>query len=320
MESWQQRRLQPQQRTLVGAEQYCGYNGTGSFTQTGGTNAASGGIELGINYGGVGSYSLSGGLLSAGGVGLGDLGPGTFTQTGGTNNSGGISLGGQTTSAVGVYNLSGGLLSGGYESITDSGGGTFTQTGGTNNASSLYVQAAASGDYILSGSSVLTATTIEDIGWNVANSFIQSGGVNSITGALDVGYDFNTSGTYSLSGSGSRLSATGGENVGSLSGESTGTFTQTGGLNATSTLSIGIGSSFLLGGGTLQVTGSIINQGVFAGNGTPSALAAGGILDMTRGTWQTLQALSVSMTANSLLIVPAEFNTSTGFAHHTPWV
>ena len=40
-------------------------------------------------------------------------------------------------------------------------------------------------------------------------------------------------------------------------------------------------------------------------------------MDLSSGTWQNLGALSVSMGANSLLIVPAGFNPSTGFARYS---
>ena len=46
--------------------QYVGYNGTGSFTQSGGTSTVFF-LQLGYNAGGSGTYSLSGsGLLSSG--------------------------------------------------------------------------------------------------------------------------------------------------------------------------------------------------------------------------------------------------------------
>ena len=82
-------------------------------------------------------------------------------------------------------------------------------------------------------------------------------------------------------------------------------------------LSIGSGGSYLLAGGALQVNGGLVNQGIFSGGSTPATLTANGILDLSSGTWQNLGSISLSMGANSLLIVPAGFNTSTGFASYS---
>ena len=49
----------------------------------------------------------------------------------------------------------------------------------------------------------------------------------------------------------------------------------------------------------------------------PVTLIANGILDTTKGTWQDLEATSVSMSSNGLLIVPAGFNTSTRFGSYS---
>ena len=51
---------------LAASNQYIGYSGTGSFTQSGGTNSVSGTLYVGNNAGSSGSYALSGsGLLAA---------------------------------------------------------------------------------------------------------------------------------------------------------------------------------------------------------------------------------------------------------------
>ena len=65
--------------------EYVGLSGTGSFTQSGGTNSASN-LYLGNNTGGNGVYSLSGsGQVSAQSEYVGSSGTGAFTQTGGSN-------------------------------------------------------------------------------------------------------------------------------------------------------------------------------------------------------------------------------------------
>ena len=45
---------------LLAANQYVGYSGTGSFTQSGGTNAISGNLSLGCNPGSSGTYNFRG--------------------------------------------------------------------------------------------------------------------------------------------------------------------------------------------------------------------------------------------------------------------
>ena len=49
--------------SVTGTE-YIGYYGTGTFTQTGGTNTVYGNLDLGYNAGSSGSYTLGGGTLS----------------------------------------------------------------------------------------------------------------------------------------------------------------------------------------------------------------------------------------------------------------
>ena len=121
------------------------------------------------------------------------------------------------------------------------------------------------------------------------------------------------SGSILMSGSSGQLSVTYDEVVG---GAGTGTFTQNGGVSTVSSLSIGASGVYLLAGGTLQANGSPQNLGTFAGGNTPATLCASGILDMSSGTWQNLGTFSLSMSANSLLIVPAGFNTLTGLANY----
>ena len=122
-------------------------------------------------------------------------------------------------------------------------------------------------------------------------------------------------GAYYLSGSG--LLSASSEYVGYNQG-ATALFQQNGGTNTVSNLAIGPGGTYLLEGGALQVNGSFLNQGIFAGNGTPATLSSNNnILDLSSGAWQNLGALSLSMGPNSLLILPAGFDTSTAFAHYS---
>ena len=100
-----------------------GASGTGTFTQSGGTNSYSGGpnnqgfLSVGSMTGSVGNYNLSGsGLLSGFSEYVGNLGTSAFNQSGGTNSSVCLYVGNDfvnvPNSPGGTYNLSGsGLLS-----------------------------------------------------------------------------------------------------------------------------------------------------------------------------------------------------------------
>ena len=93
---------------------------------------------------------------------------------------------------------------------------------------------------------------------------------------------------------------------------------QTGGANTAATLSIASGAEYLLAGGTLQVSGSLTNLGTFAG-GAGGTLLGGdsAIFDLSQGTLQNVGSMSVDMGANSLLLLPAGFNPTTGFGSYS---
>jgi autotransporter-associated beta strand protein len=324
---------------------YIGYSGSGSFLQTGGTSTVypytnfPGGVYLGYNAGSSGNYSLSGsGQLVCWGSNygayeyVGFYGTGSFSQSGGLNTIGhdndseGLYLGYQASSS-GTYNLSNGQLSvtsngaDASEVIGQLGTGSFTQSGGTNSISGSFAgstlnlgfAASSSGSYTLSSSGLLTLAGTERIGLNGTGTFVQSGGQN-LPGTLILGFAASSHGNYSL-GAGGLLSATN-EIIGN-SPTASALFQQSGGTNVVATLlSIGSGGRYVLGGGTLQAAG-IVNAGVFDGNNSSGTLMANGVVDMTSGTWTNLGATAVSMAANSLLIVPAGFNTSTAFGSYS---
>ena len=284
-------------QVATSSAQYVGYSGSGSFTQSGGSNYAPS-LDLGFNSGSIGMYSLSGtGTLSAGYSSeyIGNSGAGVFNQSGGTNSfTSGIFYLGYNASGNGAYNLSGsGLLSTPTQYVGYSGTGAFAQTGGSNaNSGSLYLGANS----------------------GASGTYSQSGGSNTIAGSLYVGNNSAATATYSLSGTG-QLS-TPNEYIASASGAKA-SFAQSGGTNTATYLTIGAGGTYSLTGGALQASGGIVNQGVFDGGNSPASLAAGGILDLTSGTWKNLSGLSLSMAANSLLLAPAGFNPATALAGYT---
>src|SRR4029077_20874525 len=105
---------------LTSSNEWIGYNGRGTFEQSGGTNtiaAGSGFLDVGVFAGSKGTYNLSGtGSLVVNTIEyIGDVGTGVFNQTGGTNSISGpephLYLGYNAIGTGGTYNLSGGALS-----------------------------------------------------------------------------------------------------------------------------------------------------------------------------------------------------------------
>ncbi len=195
--------------TLVAGYQYVGSRGTGSFSQTAGSNTN---LFLYLGYGTAdsGSYGLGGGATLSTGASqyVGYSGTGNFTQTGGSNTviSGGALYLGYNTGSSGTYNLSGKaqLIGASYfgepEYVGYSGSGSFIQSGGTNIASyglDLGYNSGASGTYNLAGGS-LSATENEDVGVSGTGTFTQSGGTNSISNSSELG--IGSKGTYNLNG------------------------------------------------------------------------------------------------------------------------
>ena len=111
-----------------------GFSGTGTFTQSGGSNVVGSNadsiFDVGVNPGSVGSYNLDGqSLFSSRSCGLGGSGTGTFTQSGGTSSIFSLELGDSPASS-GTYNLNGGVLIVGVLS-KGSGSAAFNFNGGS---------------------------------------------------------------------------------------------------------------------------------------------------------------------------------------------
>ena len=70
----------------VGGNEYSGNSGSGTFTNSGGTDTVTDNLSLGHSAGGSGTYTLSAGSLAVGGGEyIGDSGSGIFTQSGGSD-------------------------------------------------------------------------------------------------------------------------------------------------------------------------------------------------------------------------------------------
>ena len=122
--------------------EYVGETGTGTFTQSGGTNNDAGPLYIGDQPGSNGTYVLSGNSL---------LSVPFWTGWGG-------------------------------ETVGYSGVGTFIQSGGTNSIEQFTVgnswSASGTGTYFLSGPSLLTVSETETVGWGGVGVVNQSGGTN----------------------------------------------------------------------------------------------------------------------------------------------
>lgn len=170
-----------------------------------------------------------------------------------------------TVNGTGSVNMSSGDLTvGNRENIGYSGGySTFTQSGGTNSASELLigVQASGTGIYNLSSgnleaTSAGTSISLGDVG---TGTFNHSGGINTVTNDLNMGFSTDSSGTYNLNG---------------------------GTLDVGGDITRGDGSSRLdYNGGTLTVTGGDISVDRFY-----MGYSSGSNASHTIGTGETISA------------------------------
>jgi hypothetical protein len=196
-----------------------GANGTGTFTQTAGTNTT-GSMIVGTNYGASGTYTLGGGNLAVSGdMIVGERGVGSFSQTNGAVSASNLFVGrwdnGTNQAGTGTYNLSSGFLTVTNQTAVGgwSGNGTFNQTGGTHTTGSLILGewsngtvAQSTGLYKLSDGTLNAGT--EYISIAGPGSFKQTGGTNTAI-YLDVGRAGTNLGTYELR-AGATLNMTGG--------------------------------------------------------------------------------------------------------------
>ena len=256
-----------------------GNSGTGTFTQSGGSNTLRGALTLGLNSMANGSYNLSGtGVLSALEQFIGRSGTGTFTQSGGSNTLSALYLG-RTSTGNGSYNLSGtGSLSASNEFIGNYGTGTFTQSGGTNTLTqNLYLGyiSTGNGSYNLSGTGSLSASN-EFIGYNSTGTFTQSGGTNTLTNNLYLGYTSTGNGNYTILGG--SLDVGGSLYLGGGVSGSGGTASMVIGGYADVIVA---NETFLYEGSTLQMNGGTLVTAQLNGSGSSNATFNSGSLTAT---------------------------------------
>ncbi|MGO9114456.1 MAG: beta strand repeat-containing protein [Thermoguttaceae bacterium] len=282
-----------------------------------------GGLSLGNSAGSGSIVMTAGGFIGAPDgpeETIGDSGIGVFTQSGGTNMAGNTFILGNQSGSTGIYNLSGTGLLQAYncEFVAYFGMGTFTQSGGTNTVGTLWLasESGGNGAYTLSGSGQLSAGA-ELMGYSGGTSiFRQSGGTNT-TGDLAIPYSQDSlhpgSGTYYLSSIG-QLSATS-EYIGQ---GGAGNFTQSGGTNTAEYINLS-GGRYLLSAGVLQVAGGLQTAGgtLDGGGGSAVILAGSSSLVDLSGSIVNTVSTSLSVGANSLLIVAPGFNPATAFRGYT---
>ena len=166
-----------------------GYQGSGTFLQTGGSNSTEG-IVLGN-----GSYSLSAGNVTSQFLYVGSFGPATFIQSGGTINMT-YDVVNLWVQDAGSYSMSGGSLQALGEHIT----GAFYHSGGTNTLSGDLVIANDGGGnfyggkYSISGTAELNVQGSEYVAFDTDDKFfgfgsarlVQSGGANNVGASVIV--------------------------------------------------------------------------------------------------------------------------------------
>ena len=319
--------------SAIGGNEYVGYDGPGTFTQSGGTNTVSSVTvnytynSLIVGYYNVGQYNLYGpGVANLGGLVVGDNATGNFTQFGG---SVAVNFGTYIGYyAAGTYNLDAGLLWAGnpagdgngrvanWEYVGAGSAGTVNQSGGTNQVNGWLNLGTGGGHGTYNLGAGLVVSTSGMGVWTC--DFYQSGGTDSAQGGLtlhssSVGeYDLNAGLLVlpALTGSSSSFSFNFGggtlQSAGPLTVTTPMTLTGNGGNANVDTTGgavtfagqlFGPGGLNKLGAGALTLSGS----NAYSGGTTVS----GGTLQIGNGgTGEYLASPSITMSNNATV----EFN------------
>ncbi len=298
--------------TLAAANEYIGNNGSGTFTQSAGSNTVASNLTIAVNSGSRGIYTFSGGTLQLGQSIYSPLfrkyffysgavhNNGTFDQSGGTLQD---SEGGSNVTFIngvtGTVNISGGTIE---ASLTNN--GTFNQSGGTlqdsAGGSNVAFINGVTGTVNISGGTVDASLTNNGKVYiqGTAGNLVVGGGVtnNNVIDVQTVGETLTINGsglnnlgqlilaTTTLNGSGPLINngqIAGGGNIGG-----TGGFTNNGLLTQT----IGSGGYTTSGNLTISNTGTNTNAGtILMANGyvftlSGSALSNTGTVNLNGGT------------------------------------
>ncbi|MHB9072264.1 MAG: autotransporter domain-containing protein [Desulfobaccales bacterium] len=279
---------------VTAAKEYVGHSGTGTFTQSGGTNTVSGNLILAANADSSGTYNLQGGGLTAGTIIVNS--GGLFNQTGGTLDA--------------PITLAGGIVAAG----TDNGLGnqTLTINSGTLQAATgttptLGNPISVGGDFILGGADNLTLSGAVGLGGATRTLTVTNSGNTTLSGIISNGglNINNTGGTLNLSGvntyTGGTTLAGGTLLTGNNSAFGSGAIALNGGTIGASAANITvdnlltIGGSFNMGGAagttlefrkTMNLTGFLLTHNGASDDtlkGNLTSTASGGIT-VTAGT------------------------------------
>jgi fibronectin-binding autotransporter adhesin len=224
----------------------------GTITQTGGTAALEGNVNVGFAAGATGIYTLGGsGAATIGG----NLDIGVAANATGTvnfNTAGG-------DAATLAFTTPGSTLT-----VGDAGSGIFNQGGGDLNLAAegvtldIGAQKGSSGHYNLSGGSLEDGLIVGDAGTGVVNN---SGGSHSVSGDLVLGSQATGNGTYNLSGTGA-LAVSGNVIVGAAG---LGDYDQTGGT-ASVTGNVTVNNSGTPNGSSLTVSSGSLSATTITNN------------------------------------------------------
>ncbi len=242
------------------------------------------------------SISGAGELSVSGGESYGYWSDGTGVQSGGRHTVGGALNLGVTSGYYATYQLSGGQLTASTENLCWS---TFTQTGGSNTVTSQFcLGAIAVSAYLLSGSGQLAAP-VEYVGYSQyvgepgTGVFTQSGGTNTVTDQLCVGYVYGSGGTYQLSGAG-QLTVGNAVRVGSDSG--TGRLEWLGGSLTTPSLVLGAKGTLAIGFDFAM--GALLNGSLYQGSSLTGLNLA--TLEVSHGATATQDVASQTLSGLQL--------------------
>jgi autotransporter-associated beta strand protein len=215
---------------------------------------------------------------------------------------------------TGSIQMTGGTLTASGQTIGQRGTAIFTQSGGINSAYfGLNVGGFSSNGYYHLCSTGQLSTTFELIGgYESSGTFTHTSGTNSISESLFIGGNYNSSGMYDLSGTG-QLSA----KYEYISLSEPGTIRQTGGTNMAAYVEIGPNGTYNLISGTLNINGGFENHGTWnLTNNSATLNITSSIVNLTDGNIVGRGQASLNIDANSLAIVPANFQPFENFASY----
>jgi hypothetical protein len=273
---------------LDDAQTYVGYQGSGAFTQNGGTHTASF-LTTGFHPGGTGTYTLNNGTLTVTGTEyIANAGHGTFVQNGGVHNAPSLLLGylgnGTNTASNGSYELTQGDLNvAAKEQIGIDGIGSFLQNGGNHTITStnpgtsfgltLGFNPRGFGSYTLNLGSLIVNGD-ENVGYAGAGGFVQNGGGHTVNGTLYVASGAGGVAPSAFALNGGVLNA----NVLNFGLFTIGTATYNGNFSNSATLNL---NGAILGGALTQNPQAVLNATGF--NATTGSVTNAGTINVAPG-------------------------------------